>query len=104
MELVKEKFIFDITNIDSLLPLEKLPIRWCLENVLPLQVFKPMQYNQRIVRHEDLRNDINIFLDLCKEFNLVPINDINNEYKNLSSKTHPQSSIVDPQNIEIKSK
>lgn len=100
--LVQEKFNFDIINSDFSHPLEKLTIRWCLENVLPLQVFEAYQNNHRIVRHEDLRNDINVFLDICNEFNLEPIDDIAREYRKPSSKTHPKSTIIDPQKKERK--
>lgn len=100
--LIKEEFNFDITNTDSYNSLEILAIRWCLENVLPLQVFEPYQYHHRIVKHEDLRNDISVFMDVCKEFNLEAIDDIAREYTRPSSKTHPQSTIINSGNKDRK--
>ena len=94
--LIIEEFNFDLRHTEVFSPLEILTLRWCLENVLPLQTFEPYQYKHRIVRHEDLRNDLNVFLDICKEFNLEPIDDIEKEYKRPSSKTHPRSKIIDP--------
>jgi len=96
--LVKEHFDFDITKTDSYNNLEILTLRWCLENILPLQVLEPYQYKHRIIRHEDLRGDINIFLGICKEFNLKPLANIEEEYKRPSSKTHPRSTIINAEN------
>src|SRR5690606_3136569 len=76
--------------------LQTLTLRWCLENVLTLQFNEPYQYEHRIVRHEDLRTDINIFLDICREFNLEPTDNIEAEYRRPSSKTHSNSEIIDP--------
>lgn len=104
MTLVKKEFNFDINNTESFSLIELLTTRWCLENVLPLQVFEPLQYNHRFIRHEDLRNDINIFLELCKEFNLEPIDDIAREYTRPSSKTHPRSTIINPEKTDRKFK
>ena len=100
--LIKEEFNFDLKQTKNFFPIELLTIRWCLENVLPLQIFEPYQYKHRIVRHEDLRDNINIFLDVCTEFNLKPIDKIEMEYIRPSSKTHPRSNILNP--LEKKSK
>lgn len=95
VKLVKEKFDFDLLKPDKLSSLEILAVRWCLENVLPLQVFEPYLYKHRIIKHEDLRNDLQIFLSLCKDFDINPISNIEKEYKRPSSKTHPKSTIID---------
>lgn len=102
--LVKKEFHFDITNTASFGRIELLTTRWCLENVVPLQVFEPLQYKNRILRHEDLRNDINIYLEMCKEFNLEPIDDIAREFTRPSSKTHPRSTIINPEKTDTKFK
>ena len=94
--LVQKEFNFNLLQTELLSPLEVLSIRWCLENILPLEILEPYKNRHRIVRHEDLRNDINIFLDICNEFDLEPIVDIEKEYKRPSSKTHPRSNIIDP--------
>lgn len=96
LNIVKEQFDFDLLeDTKDITPLEALTVRWCLENVLPLQVWEPYHYKHRILKHEDLRNDIQVFLNLCKEFHIEPLANIENEYKRPSSKTHPRSTIID---------
>lgn len=91
---VKETYNVDLLNIEHLSDLEKLTLRWCLENVIPLQQSEPYAYKHRIVKHEELRKDVQVFLDICKEFNLKPMANINEEYGRPSSKTHPRSNII----------
>ena len=100
--LINEALNFDIQKTEAYSPLEILTLRWCLENVLPLQIFEPYQHKHRIVRHEDLRNDLNVYLDICKEFNLEPLKNIEREYTRPSSKTHPRSNIIDPKKKDKK--
>lgn len=100
--MVKEQFNFDLLkDTKDMTPLEVLTVRWCLENVLPLQVLEPYQYKHRIVKHEDLRSDIQVFLDLCKEFDVEPLSNIEKEYQRPSSKTHPKSKIIN-KNAEMR--
>ncbi|MDX1365565.1 sulfotransferase domain-containing protein [Oceanihabitans sediminis] len=95
VQVVKENFKFDlIEDTKPFTPLETLTVRWCLENVLPLQILEPYKYKHRIVKHEDLRNDLGLFLELCDEFNIEPLSDIEKEYQRPSSKTHPKSEII----------
>lgn len=95
VQVVKENFKFDlIEDTKAFTPLQILTVRWCLENVLPLQILEPYQYKHRIVKHEDLRSDIQVFLDLCKEFDVEPLSNIEKEYQRPSSKTHPKSEII----------
>jgi len=95
VQVVKENFKFDlIEDTKAFTPLEILTVRWCLENVLPLQILEPYKYKHRIVKHEDLRNDLDLFLELCDEFNIEPLSDIEKEYQRPSSKTHPKSEII----------
>lgn len=94
VQVVKENFKFDlIEDTKAFTPLEILTVRWCLENVLPLQILEPYQYKHRIVKHEDLRSDIQVYLDLCIEFDVEPLSNIEKEYQRPSSKTHPNSDI-----------
>ncbi|WP_324310703.1 sulfotransferase family protein [Xanthomarina sp.] len=100
--MVKEQFNFDLLkDTEDMTPLEVLIVRWCLENVLPLQVLEPYQYKHRVLKHEDLRSDIQVFLNLCKEFNLEPLSNIEKEYARPSSKTHPKSKIIN-KNAEMR--
>lgn len=100
--LVKNEFNFDLKQNKFFSPLQALTLRWCLENVLPLQVLEPYKFKHRIIKHEDLRNDMNIFLEICNDFNLTPIANIEKEYTRPSSKTHPRSTIIDPLKKEYK--
>lgn len=93
MELVNSKFNIDIKETSKYTELETLCIRWCLENVIPLQEGPSYSYNGKIVRHEDLRNDINLFFELSNYFHLQPIPDLAKKYNEPSSKTHPRSEI-----------
>lgn len=103
VETVKQEFNFDLLeNTKNFSPLEILTLRWCLENVLPLQVWENYRYKNRIIKYEDLRNDIQIFLDLCKDFDLEPLSNIKTEYDRPSSKTHPKSTIINKEAKNLK--
>ncbi|WP_313113725.1 sulfotransferase domain-containing protein [Aequorivita sediminis] len=103
VELVKENFKFDlIEDTKYFTPLDILTVRWCLENVLPLQILEPYQYKHRIVKHEDLRSDIQVFLNLCKEFDIEPLSEIEQEYQRPSSKTHPKSAIINKEKNNLR--
>ena len=45
-------------------------------------------------KYEDLKADLGLFLQLCKTYQLEPLNNIQELYSQPSSKTHPKSSIV----------
>jgi len=93
VNLVQDKFDFNLTDNRIYDEVEQLTIRWCLENIIPLKVQEPRQYKSQLVKHEDLRNDVNVFLELCKNFDLEPVNNIEKEYKRPSSKAHPKSDV-----------
>ena len=95
VSLVEENFGFNLAENRKSDEVEQLAIRWCLENMIPLNVQEPRQNKSQLVKHEDLRSDINIFLELCKNFDLEPVTNIEKEYKRPSSKAHPKSEIRD---------
>ncbi|MBR9915495.1 MAG: sulfotransferase domain-containing protein [Algicola sp.] len=92
--LIKEQFNYDITNYKSLKAIEILCLRWCIENVIPLEVLEPYKEKSIVIKYEELIADINAFKQLCDEFDLEPIKHLEHYYKTPSSKTHPQSSIM----------
>lgn len=94
VDILKAKFNFDLVNdTEEMVPIETLTVRWCLENIIPLKAFEPYQYKHHILKYEDLRDDLQLFLDLCMEFNIKPLENIESEYQRPSSKTHPRSDI-----------
>lgn len=93
VNLIKNKFDFDISNYEKFTQVEKLALRWCIENVIPIEVLEPYQYDSKIVKYEELINDINVFKRLCEEFDLTPIKNIDDIYRKPSSKTHKNSVI-----------
>ena len=92
--LIKDTFDFDITDYEKLSNLEILALRWCIENVIPIEVLEPYQFKSTIIRYEDLTNDISVFYELCNTFNLEPISNLEQIYLRPSSKTHYKSKII----------
>lgn len=89
--LIKDKFLYDITQFETLTDVEKLTLRWCIENVIPLEVLEPYSEEAVVVRYEALSNNIQLFYDLCAAFHLEPVANLERHYKQPSSKTHPES-------------
>lgn len=94
VSLIQTHFNFNITEYQKLTTLERLTLRWCIENVIPLEVLEPSKNHFRLVRYEDLFKNISAFYELCEEFNIEPIKDIERAYSLPSSKTHQKSSII----------
>lgn len=93
VKLIQTEFNYDLTLINSKCNTEKLAVRWCLENVIPLQIEQRPKQNFHLIKHEDLRADINIYKNLCSTLNLEVVDNIEEEYIKPSTKTHPKSSI-----------
>lgn len=93
--LIKKEFDFDLNQMSNLSSLEMLTVRWCVENLLPLQVFEGHLHNYQVIRYEDLLESTEVFLKLCADFDLDPMKNIEEEYLRPSSKTHPKSNIMD---------
>ena len=96
--LVENTFHINLKQCDSFSDIEKLALRWCLENVIPIEILKIENENYRVVKHEDLRADINIFKELCTQFELQPIDNLESIYRAPSSKTHPKSEVITKKN------
>lgn len=92
--LIKDRFQMDITNYERFSKIELLTIRWCIENVIPLEVLKPYRYNAAVIKYEDLVDDIQVFYAICQQFNIEYIDSIEEIYKMPSTKTHPNSAII----------
>nr|WP_321233403.1 sulfotransferase domain-containing protein [uncultured Psychroserpens sp.] len=94
VNLVQEKFNYDITQYERLSDVEKLSLRWCIENVIPLELFNGYNNKSAIVRYENLIENIQEFYDICKAFSIEPIKNLELYYKIPSSKTHPKSDLI----------
>ncbi|WP_033956519.1 sulfotransferase domain-containing protein [Psychroserpens jangbogonensis] len=94
VQLIQEKFNYDITQYKNLTDTEKLCLRWCIENVIPLEVFNGYQNKSAVVKYEDLISNIQEFYDLCDTFSIEPIVNLKSHYRTPSSKTHPESGLL----------
>jgi hypothetical protein len=93
VDLIKAEFNYDLVEINTKSNTEKLAVRWCIENVIPLQIRKRPSQNFHLIKHEDLRADINLYKNLCLTLNLTVLENIEEEYKKPSTKTHPKSKV-----------
>ncbi|WP_179018596.1 sulfotransferase domain-containing protein [Winogradskyella forsetii] len=92
-DLLLENYDFDIKKQNKISNLEKLCIRWCIENSIPfLQNDRTAAFE--IYKYEEFKNNMNFFLEFCKLHNLKPLDDIETTFTNPSSKTHPKSNII----------
>lgn len=94
VRLIQDVFNYDIRHYKSLNPIEILALRWCIENVLPLETFPEYKSIVTLVRYEDLISDIDLFYKLCHDFDLEVVANLETFYKRPSSKTHPNSALV----------
>lgn len=93
VRLIKNHFGLDILDYKNYSKVELLCLRWCIENVIPLEVLEPYKGKALVIKYEDLISDIRLFYDLCHQFQLEPINNLETYYKTPSSKTHKNSVI-----------
>lgn len=94
VNLIKQRFNYDISTYDSLSAVQRLTLRWCIENVISLEVLERPKHKFEVVRHEVLLQDITFFYGVCERFGLEPLSDLELRYKNPSSKMHPRSKIL----------
>ena len=92
--LIKDQFGVDITTYEKVSDIEILTLRWCIENVLPLEVFETYTKQVKVIRYETLFSNIDVFYNLCDEFQLEPISNLKDFYREPSSKTHADSSML----------
>ncbi|WP_225035566.1 sulfotransferase domain-containing protein [Winogradskyella sp. SM1960] len=95
VSLIQDTFDFDISNFNTLNVTQRLTLRWCIENVLPLEVLQQPKNQFEVVRHEQLLKNINLFYGLCERYDLEPLSDIRTRYTKPSSKMHPRSQLLD---------
>src|SRR5690606_19281336 len=61
VHLIKNRFEVDISHHSHYSKLELLTFRWCIENVIPLEVLEPYTNNSAVIKYEDLVGDIQVF-------------------------------------------
>ncbi|NRA94500.1 MAG: sulfotransferase domain-containing protein [Psychroserpens sp.] len=93
-EILRNQFDVSLKNLGKYKPVELLTYRWCIENVLPIERFPSYKNHVKVVRYEELFSDINVFLDLCKAFDIEPVSNISERYKRPSSKTLASDNIL----------
>lgn len=86
--LIREKYNFDLNCIAVLSKIEKLALRWSLENLVALEIQRNKSRTYRVVKFEELRKDKKVYIDICKEFNLQTLSNLDEVYDNPSSKSH----------------
>ena len=90
--IIQENYDIDIRMKKEVSNLEKLCLRWCIENTIPfLQKGNP---SIKRYKYEDIKADMNLFLKICKDYNIKPLQNLQHLYTQPSSKTHPKSKIV----------
>ena len=94
VDLILKHFQFDIRDYEQLNEEACLTLRWCIENVIPLEVLPIPTQHFEIVRHEILSGDIATFRALCTRYDLEPLADLEQRFKNPSSKSHPRSQFL----------
>lgn len=94
VQLIQDHISLDITALSNFSKVELLALRWCIENVIPLEVLPHTKGQYEVVRYEDLFTDIDYFYSLCDRVHLKPIATIEEDYSLPSSKTHSKSTFL----------
>lgn len=102
VHLIQKVFNYDITSYHNLSDVGILTLRWCLENVIPLEVLEPYSGKAMVLRYEELSNNMELFYDICENFNLETISNLEMYFKKPSSKTHPDGFIFKKQKENYK--
>lgn len=88
VDLVRDRYDFDLENVHILDDIEKLAVRWCLENIVALEIQKHNSIRYKIVKFEEMRNNKDEYVQICNEFSLQRVSNIDVIYDKPSSKSH----------------
>lgn len=91
LDMVNESYGIDLTATYD--DIEKLAIRWALENIYTIQHQKGYAQKVDLYKQEDLADNIDLFREICMKYNLEEPKNLESIYKKPSSKTHPNSNI-----------
>lgn len=90
-DLLTIHFGYNLRSETQLSDFEKLCLRWCIENSIP---FISDAHHFELLKYETVKDDIEVYLNLCKKYGLKPLSNIAEAFKKPSSKTHKQSDII----------
>jgi len=91
--ILDQNYNFTWSELDKYTDVQILALRWCIENKVVFDINTKSSSSFKILKYEELKTDINMFLSLCEEFNIKLLKNIHSIYNNPSSKTHPKSNI-----------
>ena len=90
-DLIKTTYSYDLNEVNQLTDFETLCLRWCIENSVPFIIDNS---DFEMIKYETIKNDINVYLNICETYNLKPLSNIQEVFKQPSSKTHRNSEII----------
>lgn len=92
--LIYDKYNINIKEYKEKSEVEILALRWCIENVFLLNHLLPQKSSSyHLIRYEEFKQDVNKYKELCDSLDIQVADNIENKYKQFSSKTHPKSSL-----------
>lgn len=99
-KVLETNYNFNWEEANNYTAIEKLTLRWCIENKVVFDL-NPLNTSKiKIVKYETLIADINLFYDICRTYNLKPLSNIEDVYRRPSSKTHPKSPIKNGKQVK----
>jgi len=98
-----EFYDFDITHT-KYTDLEKLAIRWAIENIFPFRYFKSSPSMRKIImlNYEELINNVERYENLLQQTGLQKPANLHELMQKPSSKTHPKSGILSSESTDYK--
>lgn len=94
VKLIHDYASLNIKDLSGFSKVQLLALRWCIENVIPLELLPSAKGHYEVVRYEDLFEDLQYFYQLCDRFDLQPISSLEQDYRFPSSKTHSRSALL----------
>ncbi len=97
VDVLSENYNIDVSSWNTLSEVETLTMRWCIENVIPIESSNSYTTYVNVMRYEDLFSDIAHFYRLCEAYDLEPVANLEQRYKSPSSKTNFKSNSLENQ-------
>ena len=91
---LKERYDLDLNRSDYS-DLERLAIRWGIENIFPFQYSHKKLGDSKIIciKYEDLSENLELYFDIISKLGLEPSSNLEKSFYRPSSKTHAKSNI-----------